>query len=61
MSLIGHYNGLTAFIKRLQEKDRKIWLHSLEMRVLEEHGGQLACDLALTIYVIQEKEAPSND
>ena len=61
VSLVGHYNGLTAFIKRMQEKDRKIWLHSLEMRVLEENGDRLACDLALTIYVIQEKEAPSDD
>ena len=61
VSVVGDYNGLTAFIKRLQESDRKIWIHSLTMRVLNDHGGQLTCDMALTIYVIQEKESPSND
>ena len=61
VSVVGDYNGLTSFINRLQERERKIWIHSLIMRVLGDHGGRLTCDLALTIYVIQEKEASSND
>ncbi len=61
VSVVGDYNGLTAFIKRLQGRDRKIWIHSLTMSVLDDKGGRLVCDMAMTIYVIQEKEASRND
>ena len=58
VSVVGDYNGLTAFIKRLQGRDRKIWIHSLTMSVLDDKGGRLVCDMAMTIYVIQETVAP---
>ena len=61
VSVVGDYNGLTAFIRRVQGRDRKIWIHALTMSVLDDKGGRLACDMAMTIYVIQEKEASRND
>ena len=61
VSVVGDYNGLTAFIKRVQGRDRKIWINSLTIRMLDDEGGRLECHLAMTIYVIEEKEAPSND
>jgi len=59
VSVLGDYNGLMAFIKRFQGRDRKIWIHSLTMSVLDEHGSRLVCNIAMTIYVIQQKEAAS--
>ncbi|MCH7916379.1 MAG: hypothetical protein IIC50_00155 [Planctomycetes bacterium] len=59
VSVVGDYNGLMAFIKKLQGRDRKMWIHSLTMSVLDEQGGRLVCNIAMTIYVIQEKEAAS--
>ncbi|MCH8216494.1 MAG: hypothetical protein IH892_06945 [Planctomycetes bacterium] len=61
VSVVGDYNGLTAFVKRVQGRDRKIWINSLTIRMLDDEGGRLECHLAMTIYVIEEKEAPSND
>ncbi len=66
LMLLGEYDSLVAFVDRLQTRERKVWISSIDIElpqdeILKEQGDVLKCDIVLEIYVIQKKEVAQND
>jgi len=57
VSVVGYYDGLLTFIDHLQNNRRKIAIRSLQILVNRDEDIQLKCDVSLTLYIIQEREA----
>ncbi len=66
LMLLGEYDSLVAFVDRLQTRERKVWISSIDIElpqdeILKEQDDVLKCDIVLEIYVIQKKEVAQND
>ena len=60
LTIMGYYSGMVRFVQRLESHERKIWLDSLDMVVMQTQDSLLRCDLVITIYVFKDKEAASH-
>ncbi len=61
LTVLGDFGPLVAYVDCLQTQERKIWINTLDIKVLkdamlQEQGSVLQCDLALEIFVLQKKE-----
>ena len=56
VTITGAYDGIRAFLDRLQAQPRKIWVRSLTMEPVGADVQRLRCRIHLGIYVILEKE-----
>jgi Tfp pilus assembly protein PilO len=52
VTVSGHYNNIFAFVEKLQNSAKKIWLDSFDMTVVDFSSGQLECSMTITIYII---------
>ncbi len=58
---VGSYDAIISFIKHIEALEKKVWIDWLHLEVSETHEDQLQCNMAVTVYIVQEKEAASDD
>jgi hypothetical protein len=61
LTVLGDFAPLVAYVDCLQNQEHKIWINSLDIKVLkdamlQEQDSVLKCDIALEIFVMQKKE-----
>jgi len=56
-SVIGRYNSIIKLAGKLQNNTKKVWVDSFKMEIFDFSSAQLKCDMTITIYTIQDKEA----
>jgi Tfp pilus assembly protein PilO len=61
VTVTGEYDGLMAFIGRVQAYERKIWVRALTMEPAGPEVRLLQCQIDIAIYVIQEKDDVPHD
>jgi hypothetical protein len=57
LNVIGQYNSIIRLAEKLQNHPQKVWIDSLKIEILDFGSAQLKCDMTITIYTIQNKEA----
>jgi hypothetical protein len=57
LSVSGGYNSIIRLVEGLQNHTPKVWVDSFEMEIVDFGAGRLKCDMTITIYTIQNKEA----
>jgi Tfp pilus assembly protein PilO len=56
VTIVGGYNNIIEFLKKLQANERKVWIESVRMDT--GTNGKLKCQAALTLYCINRMETP---
>lgn len=57
MTMIGQYYDLIRFVQELQDNERGVFIHSLQMVAQDDQQANIRCRIEITVYVSQEKEA----
>jgi Tfp pilus assembly protein PilO len=57
ISVTGQYDNIVRLLEQLQSHTPKVWVNSLEIALADFASGSLRCDMTITIYTIQDKEA----
>lgn len=57
LTVSGRYNSIFALVEKLQNHAKKVWLDSLEMKIIDFSAGQIECSMTVTVYTIQDKGA----
>jgi len=66
LMVLGDFAPLVAYVDCLQSQERKIWINSLDIKVmkdamLQEQDTVLRCDIDLEIFVMQKKEVAADE
>jgi len=56
LSIVGVYRNITKLLARLQSRSQKVWIDSIELRVLDPSSDKARCDLTVTICQIMDKD-----
>ncbi len=56
LSVVGLYGDIAKLIGRLQTYSQKVWLDSIELRVVDYGSDTVGCSLTITIYEIVDKD-----
>ena len=57
LSVVGVYENIIKLVERLQVRTQKVWIDSVKMEIVDYDSPQSKCDITITIYTIQDKEA----
>lgn len=57
LSISGGYSGIIGLVEGLQSHTPRVWVDSFRMELIDFNSGRLKCDMTITIYTIQDKEA----
>ena len=57
--LTGQYAGISEFISRLTDNDRKVVVSDVDLRVTSDFSA-LNCDMNITVYLMEDKEIDIN-
>jgi len=57
LSVVGIYGNIAKLVERLQARTQKVWIDSVRMEALGDDIAEVKCDMTITIYTIQDKEA----
>jgi hypothetical protein len=57
LSVVGLYGDVIKLLERLQSRAQKVWIESVLMKGISEESDRLRCDIAITMYTLQDKEA----
>jgi len=60
LGVIGVYDNIIRLVEKLQMRTRGVWIDSLKMEAVDGKSPRLKCDMTITIYTIQDKEAAPN-
>jgi len=56
LSVVGLYGDIAKLVGRLQSYSQKVWLDSIELRVVDYGSDTVGCSLTITIYEIVDKD-----
>jgi len=56
LSVVGLYGDIAKLIGRLQTYSQKVWLDSIDLRVVDYGSDTVGCSLTITIYEIVDKD-----
>ncbi len=56
LSVLGEFNQLMLFIDSLQNRERQIWLTSVDIEKVQGQDRVLKCDITIRLYVLQENK-----
>jgi hypothetical protein len=56
----GVYGDIIKLVERLQKRGQKVWIDSLKMEGLDDGSDRVRCDITITIYTVEDKEATVN-
>ncbi|MGA1979399.1 MAG: type 4a pilus biogenesis protein PilO [Sedimentisphaerales bacterium] len=57
LTVSGQYNSIIRLVEKLQNHPKKIWMYPFKIESIDFGSGQLKCDMTITAYTIQDKEA----
>lgn len=60
LGLLAPYDKVVSLLARLQNSDQKVWIDSFTMELRDPGSAQLECTIALTIYIVQNRETSSD-
>jgi Tfp pilus assembly protein PilO len=60
LSLFAPYDKIANLLAALQNRPQKVWIDSVSMELRDISSAQLECTITLTIYVVQNRETPSD-
>ncbi len=60
LDVSGVYGDIIRLVERLQTRDQKVWIDSLKMEGLDDGSSRIRCDITITIYTVEDKEAIVN-
>jgi Tfp pilus assembly protein PilO len=55
LTVSGQYSNILALVEELHNHPKKVWLDSLEMKIVDLSSGRLECKMTVTVYTIQDK------
>lgn len=61
LTVAGQYEDLTVLFEHIQGHLHDVWIDSCRIEVSNADPGRLRCDVALTIWVISDKEDSSDE
>jgi Tfp pilus assembly protein PilO len=61
LSVIGVYGDIIELMEIMQKRTQGVWIDSIEMTALDGDSAKLNCDIAITIYTIQDKDTTVNE
>ena len=56
LNVVGVYKDITRLLSRLQARTQKVWIDSIELRVVDSSSNKAQCDLTVTICQIMDKD-----
>jgi SMC interacting uncharacterized protein involved in chromosome segregation len=56
LSIVGVYRNITNLLESLQTRTQKVWIDSIELRILDPSSDKAKCDLTVTICQIMDKD-----
>jgi len=57
LSVVGIYGNVIKLVERLQARTQKVWIDSVRMEAIGGNPDQLRCNMTITIYTIEDREA----
>ncbi|MHC4394202.1 MAG: hypothetical protein ACYS1A_00975 [Planctomycetota bacterium] len=57
LTVAGLYENIITLMTRLQVRTQKVWVDSIKLEILDYDSAQPKCDITITIYTIEDKEA----
>jgi hypothetical protein len=54
LSVVGNYGNIVALMSKLQDCLKQVRIDSLSIKLIDSDSNQLECDIAITVYVIQQ-------
>lgn len=57
LSVVGRYDKIINLVEKLQNRSQKVWIDPFKMEILELENGHLKCDITITFYKIEDREA----
>lgn len=61
LSIVGVYGNVAELVQRFQMRTQKVWIDSVKMKAINEDSSEIKCDLKITIYTVNDKEAAPNE
>jgi len=58
LSVVALYRDIAQLIRRLQDRDQKVWLDSMKLRAISATSDKVACSLTITICETTDKDTP---
>ena len=58
LSVVALYRDIAQLIRRLQARDKKVWLDSMKLRAISATSDKVACSLTITICETTDKDTP---
>ena len=56
LSVIGNYKNMVELIKRLQNRDEKVWIDQIGVQILDADSDKARCGMTITICQIIDKD-----
>ncbi|MDD5134257.1 MAG: hypothetical protein PHP01_02445 [Phycisphaerae bacterium] len=60
LSVIGQYVDIVILLDSLQNRQQKVWVDKLKLKLKDISSGHLVCDVSLSIYTLKVKENANN-
>ena len=57
LGVVGIYGNVIKLVERLQARTQKVWIDSIRMEAIGGNPDQLRCDMTITVYTIEDREA----
>lgn len=57
LSVAGVYGNIVRLVAKLQERAARVWINSVRIEIHDDNSAQVRCDISITIYTVQNKEA----
>jgi Tfp pilus assembly protein PilO len=61
LTIMGSYRTIVALINKLQDHPKQVWIDSISIKSTANENSHLKCDLAIKVYISQNKELLSHD
>jgi hypothetical protein len=61
LSVVGNYGNIVELMSKLQDCLEQVRIDSLSIKLIDSDSNQLKCDIAITVYAIQNKEKHTYD
>lgn len=61
LSVLGDYAGIIALMNEFQDRREKVLIDSISIESIGKVPGRLDCEMNVTVYVMQDEEASTNE
>ncbi len=57
INISGPYKSIIGIIEKMQKNNPKVWIDSFKIEIADFNSGWLKCEMTITIFTVQDKEA----